>query len=551
MRAAAIVMPMAQDGAGFGRALETVLRERPCRVIVESIPAPERSGRRWRRSLTGDGGRSVPGLPRDRGPSRGARLDRDPLRGAGAAGRSSARRARHRRASPRFSRPRRRAGLGSLYLLAVLAVAIRRGQLAALVTAVLGVLDAQLLLHRPAPQARDRALAGRGRADRAADRGGRRRPAGRGRPASARAEAESRARVAAAREREAKLLAEVASAILAGRERRAPSSRASATGWRTRPARGRARVVLEPVPSPRAGRARRPAAHARRQRLAVPDATTSTGTGARSERVADPLGRLIDVAVERERVVRAGRRDRGRRAAPRSPSTAILHAISHDLRSPLTAITTAGSALRDRRRHRGRARRADRGDRGRERAAGQARRRPARPVADPGRRGRAPGGLVRPARRGRLRRRARCGTEHPIEFPLPAELPLVRADAAQLERVFSNLIENAIKFSPPGVAGADQRRRGRRAGRRSGSSTAGSGIPAAYRSQVFEPFFRGRGDARRRVRPRARDLPGLRRGQRRPDRAAVRERRREPRSRSASRSLAPARERRDASAPST
>ena len=25
--------------------------------------------------------------------------------------------------------------------------------------------------------------------------------------------------------------------------------------------------------------------------------------------------------------------------------TAILHAISHDLRSPLTAITTAGSAL--------------------------------------------------------------------------------------------------------------------------------------------------------------------------------------------------------------
>jgi basic amino acid/polyamine antiporter, APA family len=43
MRAAAIVMPMAQDGTGFGRALATVLRERPCRVIVESIPAP--SGR--------------------------------------------------------------------------------------------------------------------------------------------------------------------------------------------------------------------------------------------------------------------------------------------------------------------------------------------------------------------------------------------------------------------------------------------------------------------------------------------------------------------------
>jgi APA family basic amino acid/polyamine antiporter len=39
MRAAAIVMPMIHDGSGFGRALATVLRERPCRVIVESPPA--------------------------------------------------------------------------------------------------------------------------------------------------------------------------------------------------------------------------------------------------------------------------------------------------------------------------------------------------------------------------------------------------------------------------------------------------------------------------------------------------------------------------------
>jgi APA family basic amino acid/polyamine antiporter len=38
MRAGAIVMPLTQDGGGFGRALATVLRERPCRVIIESIP---------------------------------------------------------------------------------------------------------------------------------------------------------------------------------------------------------------------------------------------------------------------------------------------------------------------------------------------------------------------------------------------------------------------------------------------------------------------------------------------------------------------------------
>ena len=44
MRAGAIVMPMPRSGSGFGRALETVLRERPCRVIIESVPDERRLG---------------------------------------------------------------------------------------------------------------------------------------------------------------------------------------------------------------------------------------------------------------------------------------------------------------------------------------------------------------------------------------------------------------------------------------------------------------------------------------------------------------------------
>jgi APA family basic amino acid/polyamine antiporter len=44
MRAEAIVMPMSRGGS-FGRALETVLRERPCRVIIESTPERPREGR--------------------------------------------------------------------------------------------------------------------------------------------------------------------------------------------------------------------------------------------------------------------------------------------------------------------------------------------------------------------------------------------------------------------------------------------------------------------------------------------------------------------------
>jgi APA family basic amino acid/polyamine antiporter len=41
VRAEAIVLPMDRAGGGFGRALETVLRERPCRVIIESTPVTE------------------------------------------------------------------------------------------------------------------------------------------------------------------------------------------------------------------------------------------------------------------------------------------------------------------------------------------------------------------------------------------------------------------------------------------------------------------------------------------------------------------------------
>jgi basic amino acid/polyamine antiporter, APA family len=45
MRAGAIVMPMARTGGSFSRTLETVLRERPCRVIIEATPST-RSARR-------------------------------------------------------------------------------------------------------------------------------------------------------------------------------------------------------------------------------------------------------------------------------------------------------------------------------------------------------------------------------------------------------------------------------------------------------------------------------------------------------------------------
>jgi two-component system sensor histidine kinase KdpD len=382
------------------------------------------------------------------------------------------------------------AGLGILYLLAVLAVAIRRGEVPALVAAVLSVVTLNYLFivprHRLAiAHSQDvveltvllitaivvgrLAATGRQRA----------------------AEADRRARIAAAREREATLLAGAASAILGGRTIPAALERigkcvAAATGAAA------ARISLEAVPSPRGDEsAVRLPVQARRAWLYVSGEIAWDDPDI--ERIAEPLGGLIDVALERERVTeRAAETEAARRADV--ARTAILHAISHDFRSPLTAITTAGSALR------GGAAVSER-----ERselidvieAEGA---RLARLVGDLLDLSKIEAGAVSPQpdwcdlHDAVSSAAAHVGAEDQIEFSLPADLPLVRADAAQLERVFSNLIENAVKFSPPGVpirvAG----------GAASGRVTVritdeGPGIPKHHRTHVFEPFFRGRGEA--------------------------------------------------------
>jgi two-component system sensor histidine kinase KdpD len=380
-------------------------------------------------------------------------------------------------------------GLGVLYLLAVLAIAIRRGQLPALVTAVLSVLVLNYLFIPPVHQ-----LAIRHSQDVVelvvlmitAIVVGRLAAAGRQRAA----EAESRAWEATAREREATLLADAASAILVGQS---VSAQLESIGNRVARATGasRARVVLESVPS---------TAH---QELALPlrsrtrtawlyVSTDTAWSAADLGRITEPLGRLIDVAVERERVAeRAAEAEAAKRAE--IARTAVLHAISHDLRSPLTAITTAGAALRsvgvtD-------AEREELFDVIEDESA-----RLAKLVDDLLDLSKIQAGAASPqadwtdlhdvvaSAVSHLR------TEHHIEFALPADLPLVRADASQLERVFSNLIENAVKFSPPNLPVRIT------AGVGSGRVTVrvidqGRGIPVQHRQHVFEPFFRGRGQA--------------------------------------------------------
>lgn len=76
------------------------------------------------------------------------------------------------------------------------------------------------------------------------------------------------------------------------------------------------------------------------------------------------------------------------------------------------------------------------------------------------------------------------------EVKLPASLPAVLADPLRLAQMVGNLVDNAIKYTPPGHAvtvSAGQE------GERAWICVAddGPGIPAEEHAQVFIPFYRG------------------------------------------------------------
>jgi two-component system sensor histidine kinase KdpD len=381
------------------------------------------------------------------------------------------------------------ANLRVVYLLAVLLVAIRRDEATAVATAVLSVLVLNFFFIEPRHQLRIShsedvlalavflvaALVVGRLAATARERA---------------AQAENRARIALVREQEARIVARVASEVLAGAsiEDRLPAIASDITDDEGRPV---VRVDLSPVPKPA------------RDERALPLGTGSRagwlyvrrGVGweeADAERLRDALGRLIDVALERERVATQSAEAEAARRADVA-KTAVLHAISHDLRSPLTAITTAASGLSD-----GALSDADRADLLEVIDAESGRL--ARMVDDLLDLSRIQAGAVNPRTdwcdlrdvvAGAAAQVRSAGRDHPVSIELPDDLPLVRADASQLERVFANLIDNAVRHSPPGspvrISG----------GVGSGRVTVrvtdrGRGIPAAQRAHVFEPFYRGR-----------------------------------------------------------
>ncbi|MBI4787525.1 MAG: PAS domain-containing protein [Chloroflexi bacterium] len=92
----------------------------------------------------------------------------------------------------------------------------------------------------------------------------------------------------------------------------------------------------------------------------------------------------------------------------------------------------------------------------------------------------------------------RMSTEaHWFVVDLPAELPLVLADARRIRQVLHNLVENAIKYSKGGqITVACQLEKEQVI---VGVADQGEGIPAQFLDQVFERFFQIDGASTRRV----------------------------------------------------
>jgi two-component system sensor histidine kinase KdpD len=170
--------------------------------------------------------------------------------------------------------------------------------------------------------------------------------------------------------------------------------------------------------------------------------------------------------------------------------TALLRSISHDLRTPLTSIIAGGAAL------------------GSPTTTSEERKDLSAAVVSEGERlsrlvenlldmSRLEAGKAQPRSEpvdlAEVLDAARAAIGHPevVRLAVDRELPLVVADAAQLERAFANLLENAVRHGGGRpvmvksmlVAGKITLR----------VVDQGPGIPESERRRIFEPFQHGEG----------------------------------------------------------
>jgi two-component system, OmpR family, sensor histidine kinase KdpD len=290
--------------------------------------------------------------------------------------------------------------------------------------------------------------------------------------------------------RESALLAEIATSLLRRGEVSGELERIAAEAARALQV-DRARIELDEQSAPASGSEERfpLAVEGRRVGTIYLERPRQRSAAAR-RRLLPALASLLGVAVDRERLAREALEAETLRRSD-TMKTAVLRAVSHDLRTPLMAILTSSSAL-------------------------------AREDLELGREDRRELATTILGEAGRLDRlvanlldlsRLQAGAAQPepnvwpvddlvvqaldevgaagerVEVAFPEESPAVRADAHQIARVLANLLENALKYSPPAEPVHVQ-------------VTAtqsevlvrvvdhGPGIDQADRERIFEPFQR-------------------------------------------------------------
>jgi two-component system, OmpR family, sensor histidine kinase KdpD len=300
--------------------------------------------------------------------------------------------------------------------------------------------------------------------------------------------ARSRANEAEQRRREADLAAELARLLLGGASVEAALGDASrrladALGLKS------AAIELGSVSRPESELAFELCRGERRiGALVVPDDVSPLMRERLGERVVPALEALLAAALQRDRLQSEVVETRALRRSDEI-KTALLRTVSHDLRSPLTAILTAGSALVE-----GELSRADRQELGR--AIVEEAERLTALVEKLLDLSRLQAGAAEP-------RRQWCSLEEILretadeldpegsrfKLSIDANLPLVRADAAQLERAFANMFENAAGFSGSEPVSVRARVVGERLMIR--VVDRGPGIPSEELTRIFEAFYRG------------------------------------------------------------
>jgi two-component system sensor histidine kinase KdpD len=293
--------------------------------------------------------------------------------------------------------------------------------------------------------------------------------------------AATRAREAERRRREADLAAELAQLLLGSPE---PHSALSTAAKRIADALqiDSAAVVLDRVQG-----------DARHAAVPLGDlGTLLVPAGAEQvarQRVAPALEALLAAALEREALIREVVETSALRRSDEI-KTAVLRSVSHDLRSPLTAIVAAGEALSaDTLDPEDRVELAD--------TIAHESRRLARLVDQLLDLARLESGTAEPREDWtsleEVIRAAVDDTGAPgrVRLSIAADLPLIRADAAQLQRAFANLIENALRYSDDHPVSVRARISGGRILMR--VVDQGPGIPIAEQERIFTPFYRAPG----------------------------------------------------------